>query len=85
MIVEIPEKLEDALKQQANAHGVSPADYVCEVLERELASSAESQSSDVPLKTGYGSFAKYGQAPTGEEIDANRVDMFKGFGEEFRK
>jgi len=83
MIVEVPEKLEAALKQQASAHGVSPADYVCEVLERELATSTEPQPSDSPLKTGYGMLAKYGPAPTAEEIDANRADMFKGFGEEF--
>ncbi|MBV8630968.1 MAG: hypothetical protein JOZ83_08600 [Silvibacterium sp.] len=39
MIVEVPEKLEAALKAHAKAHGVSPEDYVCEVLERELRSS----------------------------------------------
>jgi hypothetical protein len=25
-------------------------------------------------------FAKYGQAPSAEEIDANRADMFRNFG-----
>ena len=34
MMIELPEKLEAALKVQANAHGVSPAGYVCEVLQR---------------------------------------------------
>jgi hypothetical protein len=28
-------------------------------------------------------FAKYGQAPSAEEIDANRADMFRNFGEDF--
>jgi hypothetical protein len=28
-------------------------------------------------------FAKYGEAPSAEEIDANRADMFQNFGEEF--
>ncbi|HTD55690.1 MAG TPA: hypothetical protein VK670_09930 [Silvibacterium sp.] len=83
MIVEVPEKLEAALKAQANAHGLSPEDYVCEVLERELGQSIEPQLSQRPLKTGYGMLAKYGPAPTAEEIDANRADMFRGFGEEF--
>jgi hypothetical protein len=26
-------------------------------------------------------FAKYGQAPSAEEIDANRAEMFRNFGE----
>ena len=42
MTIELPEKLEAALKVQANAHGVSPEGYVCEVLERDLASALES-------------------------------------------
>jgi plasmid stability protein len=83
MMFELPEKLEAALKIQANAHGVSPAGYVCEVLERDLASSLDVQSSSVPFKTGRGLFAKYGQAPSAEEIDANRADMFRNFGEDF--
>jgi hypothetical protein len=28
--------------------------------------------------------AKYGPAPSAEEIDENRKDMFRGFGEDFR-
>ena len=57
MMIELPEKLEAALKVQTNAHGVSPAGYVWEVLERDLASSLEGQSSGVPFKTGRGMFA----------------------------
>jgi plasmid stability protein len=83
MMIELPEKLEAALKVQANAHGVSADGYVREVLERDLASSLEARSSDVPFKTGRGMFAKYGQAPSAEEIDANRADMFRNFGENY--
>ena len=83
MIIELPERLEAALKVQANAHGVSADGYVREVLERDLAPSLEAQSSDVPFRTGRGMFAKYGQAPSAEEIDANRADMFRNFGEDF--
>ena len=82
MMIELPEKLAAALKAQANAHGVSVAGYVREVLERDLASSIEKQSSGAPFKTGRGMFAKYGQAPSAEEIDANRADMFRNFGED---
>jgi plasmid stability protein len=77
-VIELPQKLEAALKVQATAHGVSPESYVCEVLERDLASALEGQSSGAPFKTGRGLFAKYGQAPSVEEIDANRADMGTG-------
>lgn len=82
-MIELPEKLEAALKVQANAHGVSTDGYVREVLERELAAALETQSPGIPFKTGRGMFAKYGQAPSAEEIDANRADMFRNFGENF--
>jgi len=81
MMIELPEELEAALRVQANAHGVSAAGYVREVLERDLASSREEQSSGPPFKTGRGMFAKYGKAPSAEEIDANRAEMFRNFGE----
>jgi plasmid stability protein len=83
MVIELPEELEAALKVQANAHGVSPAGYVREILERDLASPPKAQSSGAPFKTGRGMFAKYGLAPSAEEIDANRADMFRNFGENF--
>lgn len=82
MIIEIPEELGAALKAQANAHGVSADGYARELLQRDLAPALETRSS-VPFKTGRGMFAKYGQAPSAEEIDANRADMFRNFGEHF--
>jgi hypothetical protein len=81
MLIEVPEELEAALKSQANAHGVSPAGYVRVVLERELAPSLQAQSPGVPFKTGRGILAKYGPVPSNDEIDANRADMFRNFGE----
>jgi plasmid stability protein len=83
MMIELPEKLGAVLKVQANAHGVSPEGYVREVLERDFASTLEAQPSGVPFKTGRGMLAKYGEAPSAEEIDANRADMFRNFGEDF--
>ncbi len=82
MIVELPEKLEAAIKIRANAEGVSPAGYVCDVVERSLAPTFQPQTLSAPFKTGRGSFAKYGQSPSSEEIEANRADMFRDFGEE---
>lgn len=82
LTIQLPEKLEAALKVQANTHGLSPAGYVRDILERELASELEDQPSDRPFKTGRGLFAKYGSAPSAEEIDANRAEMFRHFAED---
>ncbi len=77
MIVDLPQKLEAALKLQANARGVSPAGYVCEVLRRDLAPTLQAQTLGVPFKTGRGSFAKYGKAPSSDDIDACRTEMLR--------
>jgi plasmid stability protein len=82
LTIELPDKLEAALKVEANAHGVSPAGYVRDMLERQLASSIENQTSGPPFKTGCGVLAKYGSAPSAEEIDANRAEMFRHFAED---
>jgi hypothetical protein len=82
MILELPENLEAALNALASAHGVSPAGYIYEVLERELAAALELKLSSKPFESGRGMFAKYGEAPSSDEIDANRAEMFRGFGEE---
>lgn len=82
MTIELPEELGAALKVQANAHGVSVTGYARQILERDLAASLEKRSADVSFKTGRGMFAKYGTAPSADEIDANRADMFRDFGED---
>ena len=81
LTIKLPEKLEAALKEQANAQGLSPDGYVRDILERELATSLEHQSGP-PFKTSRGLFAKYGPAPSAEEIDANRAEMFEHFAED---
>ena len=81
LTIDLPQKLEAALKEQANAQGLLPADYVRNILERQLASRME-EPKGPPFKTGRGLFAKYGTAPSAEEIDANRAEMFRCFAEE---
>jgi hypothetical protein len=39
----------------------------------------EQQKGDMPFETGYGMWAKYGPAPSAEEIDEIRGDMFRNF------
>jgi plasmid stability protein len=81
MVIELPEELEPALKMQANAHGVSVAGYVRTVIERELGPSISSPSQ--PFKTSYGACANLGPGPSAEEIDQNRAEMSRNFGEAF--
>ena len=82
LTIQLPDKLEAALKAQANAHGVSAAGYVREILERDLVARLEQQQPGPPFKTGRGMLAKYGPAPSADEIDANRAEMFSRFAEE---
>jgi hypothetical protein len=84
MVIEIPEELETPLKVQADAHGVSPAGYVREILARELAPMLERESSAPPFKPGLGMWAKYEISPlSAEEIDENRAEMLRNFDEGF--
>lgn len=81
MIVELPTELEPALKAEASARGVSVAGFVREVVEQALAP-LPNGSSSAPFKTGRGILTSYGHAPSSEEIDANRQDMFRNFGQD---
>jgi len=79
LTIDLSKELEAALKTHALAHGVDAAGYARQVLERALG--MEEEQPGPPFKTGRGLLAKYGPAPSAEEIDANRADMFRGFGE----
>ena len=81
--IEIPDALGAVVKAQAQAQGVSPDRFVSRVLENTLAASLEPQGSIKPFETGYGMLAKYGPAPSAQEIDENRREMFSNFAQEF--
>jgi len=77
-LIELPDNQAAALKAKAASQGLT--------LKGWLEKLAEDSTADVPrkpLKTGRGMLAKYGPAPSAEEIDENRKDMFHGFGEYF--
>ncbi len=84
LTIDLPDEVEEALKAMAQAQGVSVAGYARRVLVRAVAVAPEIEESGPPLETGRGMLAKYGSAPSGEEIDANRADMFRRFAEDFR-
>ena len=82
LTIEIPDDVAAALKTHAEAHGVSAAKYASLVIEKTLAPSIAPQGAGQPLETGRGMFAKYGPAPSEEEIDANRAEMFRNFAQD---
>lgn len=82
LTIEISDDAGTALQAQAQAKGEPAAVFARHLLESALGHSAEPEPRK-PLKTGRGMLAKYGPAPTAEEIDANRADMFRGYAEDF--
>ena len=80
LTIELPDEIGAALKAKAQAQGISPDRFVRRVLEDTLA--PENEPATKPLKTGYGMWAKYGPAPSAEEIDENRREMFRNFAED---
>lgn len=80
LTIDIPDALGAALKAQALAQGVSPDSLVRQVLSATI-TPLEVRSSG-PFETGYGMLAKYGPAPSAEDIDENRRDMFRNFGQD---
>lgn len=64
----------------AQARGLSTDALVRAALDRILAETPDKPAK--PKKSAYGLLAKYGPGPTEEEIDGNRREMFRGFGED---
>ena len=66
-----------ALEAKASAEGLAVEKRLRKLVEHEV----EPVSQEKPFTSGYGLLAKYGPAPSAEEIDENRREMFRGFGE----
>jgi len=82
LTIEIPEDIAAELKAQAQAQGISAARFASRVIEEALAPAIERENPGQPFETGYGMWAKYGSAPSAEEIDENRRDMFRNFAQD---
>jgi hypothetical protein len=77
-MIALPDNQAAALKAKAALPGLTLEAWL-----GQLAEESQANSPRKPLKTGRGMLAKYGSAPSAEEIDENRKDMFHGFGEDF--
>jgi hypothetical protein len=72
---------EEKLRAKARAEGTTPEHVLRQAIEPILASLSDQQaSSEKPKKSLLGLLAKYGPAPTEEDIDENRKEMFAHFG-----
>ena len=67
-----------AVKAKAAPAGLTPEDWIRRLAERET----ENATSAKPFKSGYGIPAKYGSAPSAEEIEENRREMLRSFAED---
>ena len=68
-----------ALKAKAKAEGLTVEEWLRKLAENEVEPVAPEQ----PFTSGYGILAKYGPAPSAEEIDENRREMSRGFAKDF--
>ena len=77
--IEVSNEQLAALKARAAAQGLTLQDWLKKLAGEE----AEPTQPHQPFKSGYGMLAKYGPAPSAEEIDENRREMFGGFAKDF--
>ena len=73
--IEVSNEQLAAMKAKAAAEGLTLQDWLRKIAEEEPASIPPAEA----FKSGFGMLAKYGPAPSTEEIDANRQEMLRGF------
>lgn len=78
LTINLPDHLNAALQNQARAAGLSEAALASKIVVQTISNQGLS-----PLETSYGMWAQYGSAPSAEEIDENRRDMFRNFAKDF--
>ena len=75
LMINIPPELEAELLAQAQAQGLSPEVYLQCMVKREMSA----KQPERPAASLLGALARYGPAPSAEEIDENRREMFANF------
>ncbi len=66
--IDIPPELESGLIEAAKASGMTPQEFLRRLLESQLVAATKSPY--------FGVLAKFGAAPTEEDISASRSEMF---------
>ncbi len=63
----------------AEAKGMTADELVSQTIDRIIAEAPEASAHKEPTISLRGLLARYGAAPSAEEIDQNRADMFRNF------
>jgi hypothetical protein len=83
--IDLSEQNAAALEAQARAAHMPTERYLAKIVERAIQIQHPPDESEgqrpKPRKSAYGLLAKYGPGPTEQEIDENRREMFRGFGD----
>jgi hypothetical protein len=77
-VIEIPDEQAAALEAKAAEQGLTLKGWLEKLAAESLPAGRQ------PLKSGRGMLAKYGPAPSAEDIEENRRDMFRGFAQDFK-
>jgi hypothetical protein len=72
-VIELSDEQAAALKAKAAAEGLTLKAWLGKLAGK------TTDAPGRPLETGRGMWAKYGPAPSAEEIDENRREMFRNF------
>lgn len=78
-VIELPDDQAAVLKAKASAQGLTLQAWFASLVEEEL----RANLAPTPFKTGRGLLAKYGPSPSAQEIEENRQEMFRNFGQDF--
>ncbi|MGC2658457.1 MAG: hypothetical protein WA324_10920 [Bryobacteraceae bacterium] len=78
-VIELPDDKAAVLKAKASAQGLTLQDWIASLADEER----RTDLAERPFETGRGMLAKYGAAPSQEEIDENRREMFRNFAQDF--
>ena len=63
----------------AKLKGITADELVSQAIDKIISEAPEATRDKVPTISLRGLLAKYGTAPSGDEIDQNRTDMFRNF------
>ncbi len=63
----------------AESRGLTADELVSQAIDRIIAEAPQAASQSEPTVSLRGLLAKYGTAPSAEEIEQNRVEMFRNF------
>jgi len=78
-VIELPDDKAAVLKAKASAQGLTLQGWIANLADEE----SRADLAEKPFDTGRGMLAKYGTAPSEEEIDENRREMFRNFAQDF--